>query len=157
MPNSLPSLSRILTSVEGSGKPIAYALDGFPVYGETTEELDENLGRFESDGSYQYHASPEYPYLIAAMRGVVSIDPATSAPENQVLPQASTRGVRPSTDPLNGAVITGFESTDTNAYMLTYTLNSETYKINYNWDDNGKYTYIFTQPDGSSITETYNR
>ena len=75
-----------LQSVIGEGKPIAYAVDGFPVYGETTEELDEYLGKFNPDGSYQYHTVRKYPYLIAGMRGIVRLDPNTSAPENQVIP-----------------------------------------------------------------------
>ncbi|MEM1135871.1 MAG: YHYH protein [Bacteroidota bacterium] len=75
-----------LQSMVGAGNPIAYAVDGFPVYGETTEELDEYLGRFNTDSSYQYHTIQEYPYFIAGMRGKVTLDPTTTAPENQVIP-----------------------------------------------------------------------
>ena len=57
-----------LQSKVGIGKPIAYALDGFPVYGETTEPLDEYLGRFNADSSYQYHATKEYPYFWNARK-----------------------------------------------------------------------------------------
>ncbi|MFY0652137.1 MAG: YHYH protein [Cyclobacteriaceae bacterium] len=146
-----------LQSTVGAGNPIAYAVDGFPVYGETNETLDESLGRFNADGSYQYHTISTYPYFIAAMRGKVNLDPNTSAPENQVIPQASTQGVRPALTPLQGAAITGFESTGTNQYSLTYTLNSQNYMVHYGWDDSGKYTYEFVNPDGSSSTENYNR
>lgn len=145
-----------LQSVVGEGKPIAYAVDGFPVYGETKDELDEYLGKFNSDGSYQYHTINKYPYLIAGMRGIVSLDPNTSPPENQVIPQAMTKGVRPDARPLKGAKITAFESTGNNAYSLTYTLNSQAYKINYSWDSKGIYTFEFVNPDGTT-TETYQR
>ncbi|MDP5140924.1 MAG: YHYH protein, partial [Spirosomaceae bacterium] len=145
-----------LQSTVGVGKPIAYAVDGFPVYGETTEKLDQYLGKFNADGSYQYHATKEYPYLIGGMRGKVTLDPATTAPENQVIPQAFTRGVRPATSPLQGAAITGFKSLGTNSYSLDYTVDSQKYTINYNWDASGKYTYQFVTPNNTT-TQTYQR
>lgn len=146
-----------LQSIVGADNPIAYAVDGFPIYGETTEELDENLGRFNADNSYQYHTIQEYPYFIAAMRGEVTLDPNSSAPENQVIPQAMTQELRPATDPLQGAEITDFVLNSENSYSLTYTLNGETYIINYSWDANQLYTYEFVNPNGSSIIETYQR
>lgn len=146
-----------LQSQVGSGNPIAYAVDGFPVYGETTDQLDQYLGKFNDDGSYQYHTVQDFPYFIAGMRGKVTLDPNTVAPENQVIPQASTAEVRPALTPLAGAVITDFQSTGTNAYSLTYSLNNENYMVNYNWDNNGLYTYVFINPDGTSVTETYQR
>lgn len=63
-----------LQSQVGEGKPIAYALDGFPVYGETDDELDEYLGKHNEDGSYGYHATSEFPYLIAGLRGAEITD-----------------------------------------------------------------------------------
>lgn len=145
-----------LQNTVGAGNPIAYAVDGFPVYGETTEQLDEYLGRFNDDGGYEYYTISKYPYFIAGMRGEVTLDPNTSAPENQVIPQAMTQGVRPALEPLNGAVITDFQSTGTNAYSLTYTLSNQNYIINYNWDNNGLYAYEFVNPNGTT-TETYQR
>lgn len=141
----------------GAGKPIAYAVDGFPVYGETTDELDEYLGKFNTDSSYQYHTISEYPYFIAGMRGYVKLDPNTTAPENQVLPQARTKELRPATRPLRGAVITDFRATGENSYSLTYLLESEEYVISYSWDSDGLYTYQFIKPDGTSVTETYQK
>jgi hypothetical protein len=146
-----------LESTVGSESPIAYALDGFPIYGETDEELDEYLGIQNEDGSYQYHTIDTFPYFIAAMRGVVTLDPSTTAPENQIIPQAFTVPVR---NDLEGqpqtVIITGFESTGTNSYSMTYTQSGQTYVINYSWNDNGQYTFEFVDPDGSVITKTYN-
>lgn len=138
----------------GEGKPIAYALDGFPVYGETSEHLDEYLGRFNGNGSYQYHAVKEYPYLIAALRGKVAINPTTQAPENEISPQAKTTAVRPFLRPLRGATITAFESLGPKSYSLTYTLDGETHIINYSWDEVA-YTFEFQDPDGTLRTEIY--
>ncbi len=146
-----------LQSQVGEGKPIAYALDGFPVYPETTEELDEYLGRFNKDGSYQYHAVKDYPYLIAAMRGKVAINPNTKAPENEISPQARTKEIRPFLRPLRGATITAFESLGPNSYSLTYTLDGEPHVVKYNWNDTGLYTFEFISPDGTSETKTYQK
>lgn len=141
----------------GTGKPIAYALDGFPVYGETTEPLDEYLGRFNPDSSYQYHAVKEYPYLIAGMRGIVKLNPRTTAPENEIMPQAKTKGVRPDLRPLKGAEITNFKTIQPNQYALTYTLDGETFVINYGWDENEMYSFEFVNPDGTSSKSSYQR
>lgn len=142
----------------GPDQPIAYALDGFPVYGVTTEPLDECLGRFNEDGSYQYHAVESFPYLIAAMKGKVTLDPATTAPEDQIIPQAMSKPVRGGDyGPLNGAVITDFTKTGTNAYSLEYALNNEKHTVSYTWDNSGMFTYTYVEPDGTSRTETYKR
>ncbi|MEZ7504825.1 YHYH protein [Flavobacterium sp. Arc2] len=139
----------------GAGNPIAYAVDGFPVYGETTEKLDEYLGKMNANGSYEYHTIKEYPYFIAGMRGEVNLDPNTKAPENQVLPQPRTHELRPALRPLRGAEITDFKSLGTNSYALTYRLNSEDYIIKYKWDSSNNYTYEFINPNGTSTIENY--
>lgn len=146
-----------LQSKVGNGKPIAYALDGFPVYGETKEQLDESLGRFTSDSTYQYHAVKEYPYLIASMKGKVEINPRTQAPENEIMPQAKTKGVRPDLRPLRGAEIIDFMNPELNQYSLKYKVESSIYTINYGWDNNGKYNYEFINPDGTTTNLTYKR
>ncbi len=146
-----------LQSIVGEGNPIAYAVDGFPIYGETNDELDEYLGKFNADGSYQYHTVPDYPYFIAGMRGKVNLDPNTTAPENQVIPQARTQELRPATSPLPGAEITDFVATSDHSYSLTYKLNGASYIINYSWDASGLYTYEFVNPDGTKTVQTYQR
>lgn len=54
--------------------PIAYALDGFPIYGFTNPdgsipELDECNGQFDENGAYHYHATEEYPYINGCFKG----------------------------------------------------------------------------------------
>ena len=139
----------------GAGNPVAYAVDGFPVYGETTDILDEYLGKTNPDGSYQYHTIKEYPYFIAGMRGEVQLDPKTKAPENQVYPQPRTQELRPALRPLRGAEIIDFKSLGENSYSLTYSLDSKEYIINYNWDSEDNYSYQFINPDGTSTVENY--
>ena len=90
------------------GNPIAYALDGFAIYGSVEPdgsplgELDEYNGHIGSDGVYHYHGTTTYPYINGGLVGVVQAD-------DQVEPQPMTRAFRPAGDPLPGAIITGFE------------------------------------------------
>jgi YHYH protein len=141
--------------------PIAMALDGFAIYGSkepdgsTMQTLDANNGHAIGTAVYHYHATTTYPYFIGAMRGKVAIDPATMAPENQIIPQAKTTPIRPAGEPLKGAAITNFKSTGTNAYSLEYTLTSKKGYINYSWDAVNKYTFTFIGIDGKSTTSTY--
>ena len=90
------------------------------------------------------------------MRGKVTTDPATPAPENQILPQAFTSVVRPALTALKGASITNFETISPTSYLLTYTLNAKKYTVKYSWVNNN-YTFVFTDGDGKQLTETYVR
>ena len=145
-----------------SGKnPIAMALDGFAIYGSkepdgtTMQTLDAYHGHSIGTDVYHYHATTTYPYFIGSMRGKVTSDPTTTAPENQIIPQAKMTPIRPAGDPLKGASITNFKSTGTNAYSLEYTVGSQKGYINYSWDAANKYTYTFVGTDGKSTTTTY--
>jgi YHYH protein len=147
-----------------SGKnPIAMALDGFGIYGSkeadgtTMQTLDANHGHAIGTGTYHYHATTTYPYFIGAMRGKISLDPASSAPENQISPQAKMTPIRPPGEPLKGAVITNFKTTGTNAYSLEYSLTGKKAYVNYAWDAANKYTFTFIDIDGKSSTSTYSK
>lgn len=140
--------------------PIAMALDGFAIYGTKEPDgtamktLDEYHGH-NYNNTYHYHAETKYPYFMAAMRGKVTLDPSTPAPENQILPQAKSAGVRPALTALKGATITNFKSTGTNAYSLEYTLDAKKAYVNYAWDTKGVYTFTLISTDGKSTTNQY--
>ena len=144
-------------------KPIAFALDGFSVYGSkepdgtTMATLDDSHGHIYNSGIYHYHGTATYPYVIGAMKGKVAIDPSTPAPENQILPQAFSSPLRPSTNPLTGASIIAFKANGTNAYLLTYKIGTKNGYIDYSWDATNKYTFTFTTPEGVVATSTYQR
>ena len=144
-------------------KPIAFALDGFPVFGAKEPDgssmiaLDTCHGHNGTNGVYHYHGTTDYPYVVGALKGKVTLDPATTAPENQLIPQAFTKPVRPATSPLNGAVITDFIAVGTNGYMLTYKIGSKNGYVKYSWDANNKYTFILTDTSGNALTNTYQR
>ena len=147
-----------LEKVVGEGNPIAYALDGFPLYGKTDAKLDEYLGRFNESGSYQYHATDYPPYLIAGLRGVVEVDSLSNAPEDQIEPQPRSHPVRTANyGPLNGAKITGYKKISEDSYSLQYTLNNEQFQVLYSWDQNGKYQFIFVDESGNQTVESFQK
>ena len=144
-------------------KPIAFALDGFAVYGSREPDgssmntLDTCHGHIGSNGIYHYHGTTTYPYVVGAMRGKVTIDPTTPAPENQILPQAFASSLRPATSPLREAVITDFNMTGPNHYLLTYTIRNKTGYVEYYWDNLNNYTYKLTDTSGAVVTQQYHR
>jgi len=120
-----------LQSIVGKKAPIAYALDGFPIYGETEVDgkkvsgLDEFNGHFDSKKNYHYHGTKTYPYINGGFKGEVK------EVEGQVDPQSTTKAFRPAGAPLRGAVITGLVRTDLNSYDLKYQLNGIESHIKY--------------------------
>ncbi len=61
------------------GDPTTYAWDAYQFNERSTPEyLDECNGRFGPDGSYRYHVTNNFPYIISCYRGTPTI-PATGA------------------------------------------------------------------------------
>jgi hypothetical protein len=144
-----------LSDIVGADNPIAYSLDGFPLFGKTNDALDENLGLLNKNGSYSYFTVESFPYFISKMKGKITT--SGIAPENQIIPQAQSKGIRPALTPLKGAEITKFLTTSENSYQLIYSLNNQEYTIEYLWDNTGHYFVTFTDPDGTFKTETYHK
>ena len=83
-----------LQEIVGKDKPVAYALDGYAIYGFTepdgtkVEGLDQFNGHTTPELGYHYHATKTYPYLNGGFHGeVVERD-------GQVDPQPRAGGVR---------------------------------------------------------------
>ncbi|SIS80585.1 YHYH protein [Neptunomonas antarctica] len=147
-----------LEAIVGEGNPIAYALDGFPLYGKTEAPLDEYLGRFNQDGTYEYHAVAYPPYLIAGLRGEVQVDSLLNAPEDQIVPQPRSYPVRHGDyGPLRGAKITGLNKIAETGYALEYTLNGKQYQLNYSWNEDLQYQFVFVDENGNQTIERYQR
>lgn len=137
--------------------PIAFALDGFAIYGDLEPDgtamkaLDANHGHYGSNGLYHYHASNSAPYMIGKMVGKVTEDSTL-----QIIPQATAKGVRPALTPLKGATITHCHKyTNGMGYVLTYTLNTQKDTVDYSWTSAGQYTYKF-KVNGTTTTNNYN-
>jgi hypothetical protein len=136
--------------------PIAFALDGFAVYGSlepdgaTMIALDANHGHYGDDGVYHYHGTSTAPYMIGNMVGKVTEDNTL-----QIIPQAHANPIRPAGTPLQGAVITDCQSNGPFGYTLTYTKSGQTYTLQYSWTQAGVYTFNFVNPGGTT-TQIYN-
>lgn len=132
-------------------KPIAYAFDGFAIYGalepdgSAMKTLDSHHGHADASGIYHYHGTNSAPYMIASFAGEVTEDSTY-----QLIPQATAKGVRPALTPLKGATITALTPNGSNSgYGLKYTLNGQTYSLDYSWTPQGNYTYVFNDQNGN--------
>ncbi len=98
-----------LEKLTGKGKPIAYALDGYPILGiqdpadPDFAPLDRLNGHKDREGNYHYHATEKYPYLLGGFYGVVI------EKDGQVDPQPRAEPLRPALPPMQGAQITEFK------------------------------------------------
>ncbi len=164
----------------GASAPIAYALDGFAIYGYfdpaarageakscvlgAREKLDDLNGHFApadagsaagAKGVYHYHASERYPYLNGGMRGVVTVQ------GDQIEPQPRAESPRAALPPLRGARITGFKATGEPkdpAWSLEYSQNGRKNYVNYRREGEGRraqYVFDFVDPTGVTRTEVY--
>ncbi len=144
-----------LQNIVGKDKPVAYALDGYAIYGYTEPDgakvvgLDPFNGHTSSELGYHYHATKTYPYLNGGFHGeVVERD-------GQVDPQPHAEGMREALQPLRGAKITGFESKDNKNFKLTFVVGNETRFVNYVLKDNGTVKFDFVDGNGKVKSETY--
>jgi hypothetical protein len=144
-----------LQDIVGKGKPVAYALDGYAIYGFTepdgskVEGLDQFNGHTTPELGYHYHATKTYPYLNGGFHGeVVERD-------GQVDPQPRAAGVREALPPLRGAKITGFESKDNKSFSIKVEVGNETRYVNYVINENGSVKFDFVDDKGKVRTETY--
>lgn len=123
--------------------PIAYALDGFPIYGFVQGlELDECRGAFDEDGNYGYYASAEFPYVNGCFKGEVdfSLQPATHP-------------IRPAGEPIE-VLITALYEDDEGWMHLEYEYEGSTQATLYRLDAEGCYNFQFIKK-GEGRSETY--
>jgi hypothetical protein len=144
-----------LSSTVGATRPIAVALDGFPLYGSVEPDgtsmraLDDYNGHPDGDGGYHYHGTRSYPYINGGMKGVVRVT-------DQVEPQPALRPVRPAGAPLTGATITRYISTGVSSWTLEYQIAGRTYRVDYRIQGS-QAIFVFTDPSGVTRTEVYSR
>lgn len=139
----------------GKDKPVAYALDGFAIYGFTEPDgtkvakLDEFNGHTTPELGYHYHATQTYPYLNGGFHGeVVERD-------GQVDPQPRAAGVRPALPPLRGAKVVDFVELKADSYRLTYEIQGKKGTVAYVLAKDGSAQFTFVDPNGKSRTESY--
>ncbi len=126
-----------LQSVLGVGKPVAWALDGYPIYGYTEPDgtprlaLDADGGHSHGSWGYHYHAigsaatGPQNPYLMNAFHGtVVNFG-------GQVDPQPSAFTIAPAGTPLAGAAIIASSRPTVDSFSMTYRIGATNYVVSY--------------------------
>lgn len=144
-----------LQSQAGQGMPVAYALDGYPIYGLTEPDgspvgrLDECHGHDDAKIGYHYHASDKYPYVFAAFHGEVV------EAEGQVDPQPRAQGVREALQALRGARITAFENTGRNSYKLSFEVDDDKRSVSYSIQADGTYPFHFDNGREGSVDDVY--
>lgn len=120
-----------LTNVVGIELPIAFAMDGYPIYGLLEPDgsepvgLDAFRGHVGSLGTYHYHASLNPPYVNGGFHGEVVALVSTNG-QGEVVSQAGwqprVNPVRPSGTALGGAVIRGFTNPAPDRFEMSYSL-----------------------------------
>ena len=139
----------------GKGLPIAYALDGYPIYGYEEPDgskvagLDAFNGHKDAKGNYHYHATKTYPYLNGGFHGEVT------ERGGQVDPQPRAEPVRPDGRPLRDAKITDFVETQPGSYKLTYEVRGKQGSVSYVLANDGTANFTYVDPAGGSRSETY--
>ena len=139
----------------GTGLPLAWALDGFPMFGyveadgSEVRDLDWLNGHAGPDHPYHYHATPDYPRVNGGFRGRVELH------NGQVAVQPRIRGVRPFTRPIRGAAITRFDRLGGGAFRLEFDLRGQANSVNYKMLPAGGAEFVFTDGSGLSRSETY--
>ena len=145
-----------LQSQLGPALPIAYALDGYPIYGlkepngQATGKLDALNGHIGPKGDYHYHASMSYPYVNGGFYGIVQerggqVDPQPRSTLSRRQPFRADRN----------AVITGFrELTPNQHYQLEYTARGRVSSVEYVKEDLGQWRFRFRSANGSTSEET---
>ncbi|MBL8723713.1 MAG: YHYH protein, partial [Planctomycetes bacterium] len=137
-------------------RPIAFALDGYPIYGYDEPDgspcraLDGLNGHDDAKIGYHYHATRTYPYLNGGFHGEVK------EAGGQVEPQPHEHPIRPATAPLRGAVVTGYRrSDDGTTATLSYELGGRTGTVQSTQRPDGSVHFVFTEPDGRQTERTY--
>lgn len=140
----------------GKTLPIAYALDGYAIYGLSEPDgsapkgLDPFNGHTTSPLGYHYHASTRYPFINGGFHGEVV------EAEGQVDPQPRAQPVRPALQALRGAEITGFSSgANSQGGRLTYAVGGKNGSVDFTPAQGGGWKFTFVQADGTRREETY--
>ena len=139
----------------GKGLPIAYALDGYPIYGYEEPDgskvvgLDPFNGHKDAKGNYHYHATKTYPYLNGGFHGEVT------ERGGQVDPQPRAEPIRPDGRPLRDAKITDFVETKPGSYQLTYEVRGKRGSVSYVIAADGSAKFTFVDPAGETKDESY--
>lgn len=151
-----------IQKIVGKDKPIAYALDGFPLYGlfdptakrgddkacplGGTEKLDELNGHFGAttkgpgpDGTSTVALSGLYHYHASLEYPYINggVRGKVTVKDDQIDPQPRASPVRQWLQPLRGAAITGFKTLSEKTWSLEYKLADKKHLVNFRIEGTG--------------------
>ena len=141
----------------GRESPVAYALDGYPIYGYQEPDgsepgrLDPFNGHESPSQPYHYHATKKYPYLNGGFHGEVTDR------GGQVDPQPRAEPVREAGIPLRGATIVDFQNPTHGRYSLTYEMRGQKYQINYAIKTENSVEFEYVDAQGNTTRESNRR
>ncbi|MGB3466069.1 MAG: YHYH protein [Cyclobacteriaceae bacterium] len=149
--------------------PFAYALDGFPIYGNLEPDgselraLDEFNGHEDSEGHFHYHATEESTGLFNKFRGEIAL--TSDAPSNKISGQPEPVLFRTEvknylSQYTNGESIMITETIENEnemGFSINYTVDGVIGTLTYFWDEEDFYTFNYTAPDGTETTQVFER
>jgi hypothetical protein len=121
----------------GDAAIIGWAFDGFPIYGDNNPDgtaisegdLDVCNGQIDDTFGYRYHTSPDAPYIVQCLMGVVTnFDLLPRVPP---LVAANGRGAAPGRPPQGGVQNLVFTENADGGRSMDYEFEGEDYYIRY--------------------------
>lgn len=121
----------------GNDAIIGWAFDGFPIYGDVNPDgseiaegaLDICNGQPDAVFGYRYHTSPDAPYVVQCLMGVVS--DFDKLPRVRPLEHVSGDKLGPGRPPRGGVDDLVFSQKDDGQRSMDYTYQGEDYFIRY--------------------------
>ena len=125
----------------GDDAIIGWAFDGFPIYGDNNPdgsviaagELDVCNGQTDDTFGYRYHTSPDAPYIVQCLMGVVA--DFDRLPRVPPLVAADGRGAAPGRPPRGGVQNLVFTENADGSRSMDYSYEGEDHYIRYTPSD----------------------
>jgi hypothetical protein len=145
-----------LQAQAGVGMPIAFGLDGYPLYGPNEPKggaprnLDLCHGHEHDAMGYHYHASLRMPYVMAGFHGEVGMQ------GDGVEPQPRAQPLREALQALRGASINEFKR-HPKGFAVGYKLQGQQHWVRYEMLSETQYRFEFIDGRGQREEQLYNR
>lgn len=149
--------------------PIAFAFDGFPIYGEREPDgseiqaLDEFNGHEDEDGHFHYHVTVNEPVVFEKFRGEVLIETdngstkASNQPDPLLFRNTIYNYLTRYSDQIPVEITGMTENEDETGISINYSVDGQPGLVTYFWDESGFYTFTFSEPDGNEVTQVFMR
>lgn len=129
----------MIAQMENAGPDaiIGWAFDGYPIYGDSNPDgsaiiagsLDVCNGQMDDTFGYRYHTSPDAPYIVQCLMGVVA--DFDQLPRVRPLTATAGGGAEPGRPPRGGVEDLVFTQNDDGSRSMDYTYQGQDYYIRY--------------------------